>query len=160
KSPTSRIRVARTRPDSWRKTASRVSCTGSGIVKGAPLYDARGAAKSTAPQARSAQGNEATQFETVFGVPILLGVPLVPCNRRGGDGRVPLSIAAVAEPARGLRRGERRPIRARGRHGVPRIDHRDDARLERDIGPAQAIGVPLTIPTLVVPAHEAGHFAK
>src|SRR5439155_14380137 len=48
-----------------------------------------------------------------------------------------------------------RPVRARLAHGDERIGGRDDARSERCRRPFEAVGIPTSVPALMVPTHDA-----
>ena len=79
------------------------------------------------------------------------GFQVHPAGDEGVDDlRVPLGAAAVAEIVVDLRGREPLAVRTVTRHGVERVGHRENSRLQRNLLAREVIGVSRSVQALVV----------
>ena len=70
------------------------------------------------------------------------------------DVGVELRAGALAQAAHRLRVAQPLAVRAVGRHRVVRVADEDDARLERDLSPAEPVRIAAAVPALVAVADD------
>ena len=71
-----------------------------------------------------------------------------------------LRAGALAQAAKRLGMAQLPPVRPIGGHRVVRVADEDDARLERDVGCGELVGIPGAVPALVAVADDALHFLQ
>ena len=82
------------------------------------------------------------------------GLRLDRADERGDDLRVELRAGPLRKFAQRGATAQRPPIRPVVAHRMPRVTDRHDARLDRNRGPGQAVGVAAAVPALVNGPHE------